>query len=101
MLEFRRFSKQNYWKNNKKAGAKDDIMFGDYCEDGGGDWEFSIEEEDFGNEETALKIKMYNDTVKCLKNPQVIKSLIEMERKTTLDQAEVVLKDNGIREVIK
>jgi hypothetical protein len=102
MLSFRRFSKQWYWQSNKKIGAKDDICITSDAKDGGVYWEFSIKQIDFSrtSRSSALKIQIFDDAVKALRNKKVVNMLIAMEGVSTLDEAEIVLREHKFKEKI-
>jgi hypothetical protein len=101
MLEFRRFSKQWYWDANHYNGTNDDIMVFDSSRDGGVKWEFRITFETFTtSKDTAIRINIYEDSVKALKSEDVVTALIDLENTKTLDDVEHVLKSYGFREKI-
>ena len=101
MLQFRRFSKQWYWDANRNSGCVDDIMIGNYYQDDGCDWEFSIKEFQFRGSDSSIKLAIFSDAVLALSNPIIIKAMTALEGCKTLNEAENILIDNHIHEIIK
>ena len=96
MLQFRRYSKQWYWKT-RLPKDNDDILIGDYLKDGSCRWEFKIVEVMLQNKNT-LQIQIFNDAVRSLGNSRIIKALQEVGQINRLDEVEVVLKRNRMKE---
>ena len=94
-FSYYRFMRQAYGPLLLSCDAgrhEDDIMVGEYSEGGGCKWEFCITQP----LSDAVRVEMFRDSVRALKEPQVLAALIEMDSAHTLDEAEAILERHGI-----
>ena len=95
MLVFRRYIKQSNWtKDNEfEALTSDDILIWDAYKRGFVKWEFLIDAD--------VKIGIYSDAFKALKNKRLVATLVKMQDAETLDEIEEILKKAKFKEVIE
>ena len=73
---------------------KNDILVGDYLEDGGCKWEFSIEQPNTRH----IVISISRKDVDCLQEPRIIEALTSLKECITLSKVEGVLREANIPE---
>jgi len=100
-LIFRRYSKQKYWIKNGKYEEDDILICLTSTDLQGSFWEFGIKQFIFQGNHRAVRIELFGDATQALTYPQVREALIQINKDiTTLDKVEIILKINGIKEVI-